>query len=81
LWANYFKMVAHKDLMLFRYNIEIILIDTGVGRVPTGKRAKRIIELLIKEHFSEHKNNIATDYKSNLICRSELFINKEGYLV
>jgi eukaryotic translation initiation factor 2C len=81
LWANYFEMVAHKDLILFRYSIEIIPIDTGVGRVPTGKRAKRVIELLVEEHFSEHKNSIATDYKSNLICRSELPIDEEGYLV
>jgi hypothetical protein len=74
-------MVAYKDLMLFRYSIEIIPVNTGVRRVLTGKRAKRVIELLIKKHFSEHKNSITTDYKSNLICRSELFINKEGYLV
>ena len=81
LWANYFEMVAHKDLMLFRYSIEIIPVDARVGRVPTGKRAKRVIELLVEEHFSEYKNNIATDYKSNLICRSELPIDEEGYLV
>jgi hypothetical protein len=74
-------MVTHKDLMLFCYSIEIIPINAGVGRVPTGKRAKRVIELLVEEHFSEHKNSIATDYKSNLICRSELFIDEEEYLV
>jgi len=81
LWANYFEIAAHKDLLLFRYSIEIIPVDSGVGRVPTGKRAKRVIELLVEEHFSEHKNSIATDYKSNLICRSELPIDEEGYLV
>jgi hypothetical protein len=74
-------MIVHKDLILFRYSIEIIPIDTRVRRVPTSKRAKRVIELLIKEHFSKYKNNITTDYKSNLICRSELSINEEGYLV
>ncbi|KAH6691806.1 putative RNA interference and gene silencing protein [Leptodontidium sp. MPI-SDFR-AT-0119] len=79
LWANYFEIVAHKDSMLFRYSIEIIPVDTGVGRAPTSKRAKRVIELLVEEHFSEHKNSIATDYKSNLICRLELPI--EEYLV
>jgi len=81
LWANYFEMVAHQDLMLFRYSIEIIPVGAGVGRVPSGKRAKRVIELLVEEHFSEYKNSIATDYKSNLICRLELSISKEGYLV
>ncbi|KAF8847869.1 putative RNA interference and gene silencing protein [Acephala macrosclerotiorum] len=81
LWANYFEMVTHKDLILFRYSIEIIPVDDGVGRVPTGKKTKRVIELLIEEHFSEHKYGIATDYKSNLICRSELPIDEDGYLV
>jgi hypothetical protein len=49
--------------------------------VPTGKRAKRVIKLFVEEHFSEHKNSITTDYKSNLICKSELFIDKKGYFV
>ncbi|KAH6717463.1 ribonuclease H-like domain-containing protein [Leptodontidium sp. MPI-SDFR-AT-0119] len=70
-----------EDLMLFRYSIEIIPVNTRVGRVPTSKKAKRVTELLVKKHFSKHKNNITTDYKLNLICRSELPINKEGYLV
>jgi hypothetical protein len=67
--------------MLFRYSIEIIPVDAEVRRVPTSKRAKRVIKLLVKKHFSKHKNSIATDYKSNLIYKSELFIDKEGYLV
>jgi ribosomal protein L31E len=81
LWANYFKIVAYKDLILFCYSIEIIPINARVGRVPTSKRAKRVIELLIKEYFSKYKNSITIDYKLNLICRLELSINEEGYLI
>lgn len=79
LWANYFEMIAPMDLTLFRYSIEIR--PDEAGRVPTGKRAKRIIGLLIEEHFPQYRNRIATDYKANLICKSELPIDEEGYQV
>ncbi len=77
LWANYFEMIAPMDLILFRYKIEIM--HGGAGRVPTGKRAKRIIELLLEKHFPQYRNSIATDYESNLIFRLELPIDKEEY--
>src|SRR6266536_2841590 len=64
LWANYFELVAGGDLLLFRYSIEIM--PDEAGRRPTGKRARRIVELLLEEHFSAYRNSIATDYKSNL---------------
>jgi eukaryotic translation initiation factor 2C len=79
LWANYFEMIAPMDLMLFRYSIEIKANEAG--RKPTGKKAKRIVELLIEEHFPQYRYSIATDYKSNLICRSELPIEEEEYRV
>lgn len=79
LWANYFELVAPPDLLLFRYNVEILPDDAG--RKPTGKRAKRIVELLLEEHFSAHLASIATDYKSNLVCRFELPIDEEPYSV
>src|ERR1700730_16338141 len=79
LWANYFETVAPMDLILFRYSIEIM--PDEAGRVPTGKRAKRIVELLIEEHFPQHRGAIATDYKANIICRSELPIDEEEYPV
>ena len=79
LWANYFEMVVSMNLMLFRYGIEIRADESG--RKPTGKKAKRIVELLIEEHFPSHEHGIATDYKSNLICRTELLIDTAGYRV
>ncbi|TVY84069.1 Protein argonaute [Lachnellula suecica] len=80
LWANYFEVIAPKDLILFRYSIAVLPVDPG-DRNPVGKKAKRVIELLIEEHFSEHKPDIATDYKSNMISKSELSVNEDGYLV
>jgi eukaryotic translation initiation factor 2C len=77
--ANYFEMIAPMDLILFRYSIEIR--PDQAGRVPTGKRAKRIVELFIEEHFPQHQGSIVTDYKANLICRSELPIDEEEYVV
>jgi hypothetical protein len=58
-----------KDLALFH------------GRILNGKRAKRVIELFVKEYFPECQDSLAIDYKSNLISRSELRIGKEGCLV
>jgi len=77
LWANYFELVAPPDLLLFRYSIEILPDDAG--RRPTGKKAKRIVELLLEEHLSLHRSSVATDYKSNLVCRFEIPINEETY--
>jgi eukaryotic translation initiation factor 2C len=79
LWANYFELVAPPDLLLFRYSIEVLPDDAG--RKPTGKRLKRIVELLLEEHLSAYRTSIATDYKSNLVCRFELPIEEESYHV
>jgi hypothetical protein len=79
LWANFFELIAPMDLILFRYSIDIR--PDGAGRTPTGKKVKRIVELLIEEHFPQHTHSIATDYKSNLICRSELQIEEDEYRV
>lgn len=79
LWANYFEMIAPIDLILFRYSIDIRADEAG--RKPTGKKVKRIIELLIEDQFPQYRYSIATDYKSNLICKSELPIEQEEYRV
>lgn len=79
LWANYFAMEAPKDLLLFRYSIEL-LYDRSKG-APVGKKLKRIVELLLEEHFSAYQNLIATDFKSNLICKAVLPIPKDIYRV
>ncbi|KAL9596726.1 MAG: hypothetical protein Q9219_005601 [cf. Caloplaca sp. 3 TL-2023] len=79
LWTNYFKLASDGDLTLYRYSIDIGP-DVG-GRVPKGKKAKRIVQLLLEEHLQLHQNSIATDYKSNIISRDDIEVEKEGYLV
>ena len=79
LWTNYFKLVSDSDLVLFRYSIEIS--SEGVGRTPAGKKAKRVVQLLLEEHLQPYQNDIVTDFRSNLISRNELEIWEEGYLV
>ncbi|KAI0812108.1 putative RNA interference and gene silencing protein [Xylaria sp. FL0064] len=79
LWANYFNLCSTNDLDLYRYSIDIAA--NGTGRRPAGKKAKQIVKLLIDEHFLPHKQNIATDFKSNLISRDELDVEEDRYLV
>ena len=79
LWANYFEMAAPMDLVLFRYSIEIL--PAAGGRVPVGRKAKRVIEILCEEHFAAYQHILATDCKSNLICKSELPLEEQGYVI
>lgn len=70
LWANYFAMTADKSkLDLRRYAVNVL----PQGNVtPAGKKLKRIVELLIEDHFAAHKRDIVSDYKSNIISMVEL---------
>lgn len=79
LWTNYFKLASDGDLVLYRYMIDIK--PEGTGRVPAGKKAKRVVQLLLEENFQPHRNDIATDFKSNLISRNDFEVEEEGYLV
>lgn len=79
LWTNYFSPHSQKDLELYRYSVAITA--DSKGRVPVGKKAKRIVQLLLEEHFLPHGHNIATDFKSNLISRHEVELEKDEYLV
>lgn len=76
LWANYFKLYSKKEVELYRYSITIE--PEGRGRAPVGKKAKRIIQLLLEDHlFQSYGTNITTDFKSNLISRVELDLDEE----
>ena len=77
LWANYFEFVSSGDLVLYRYSIEIR--PEKDKKTPAGKKARRIVQLLIEEHFLPH--DIATDFKSTLISRNSLQIEDDGYIV
>ncbi|KAK2752575.1 hypothetical protein FQN55_006688 [Onygenales sp. PD_40] len=70
LWANYFEMVSRKDLNLHRYAVQV---QQGQDpRMPSGRKLKRIIEIVLEENFGNMKDRIATDYKSMLVCRTAL---------
>ncbi|KAH8691555.1 ribonuclease H-like domain-containing protein [Talaromyces proteolyticus] len=76
LWANYFNLHSKKDVEFYRYSVTIAADSRG--RVPVGKKVKRIIQLLLEDHlFGSYGSNIATDFKSNLICRVELDLDEE----
>ena len=79
LWTNYFKLVSDGDLTLYRYNIEIS--SDGVGRAPVGKKAKRVVQLLLEEHLQLYQSDIATDFRSTLVSRNDIEVWEEGYLV
>lgn len=71
-------MAADQDLTLYRYNITIAA--DAVGRQPTGRKLRRIFELLIEEHFAHRKEQIATDFKSMIVCKSDLKIEAKQKL-
>ncbi|KAI9773827.1 MAG: hypothetical protein M1840_006052 [Geoglossum simile] len=75
LLANYFEVVLSKDLVLYRYNVEIL--PDASGKTPVGGKLKRIFQLLIERHFGELRDDIATDFKCTLICKSRLSISNE----
>lgn len=78
LWTNYFNLDYPDNLELYRYEVSI----AGGGREPpVGKKAKRIIQLLLEEHFLPHIHNIAADFKLNLISRDKLDIKEDPYHV
>ncbi|KAI9780847.1 MAG: hypothetical protein M1839_006474 [Geoglossum umbratile] len=75
LWANYFELVSNKDLVLYRYVVDVH--PDAAGKAPTGGKLRRLFQLLIEQHFEEFRNYIATDYKSMIICRSQLEITEK----
>lgn len=79
LWTNYFKLVSDGDLTLYCYSIEIS--SDGVGRAPVGKKAKRVVQLLLEEHLQLYRNDIATDFRSTMISKTDIEVEGDGYLV
>ena len=69
LWANYFHLQINPDLSLHKYRIEV---RSKTGSEPKGQKLHRLIDLLIKGHFSDKQNGIATDYKRTLIAIGDL---------
>ncbi|KAI1429223.1 RNA interference and gene silencing protein [Xylaria sp. FL1777] len=79
LWTNHFNLYSNNDLELYRYSVDIMA--GSKGRTPVGKKAKRIVQLLLEEHFLPSKHNIATDFRSNMISRDELDVKEDEYII
>ncbi|GAD99066.1 RNA interference and gene silencing protein [Paecilomyces variotii No. 5] len=79
LWANHLHLIPKGDLLLHRYSVDISL-DEG-GRRPAGKKLRRLVQLLLEEHFAKYAQQIATDFKSNLISQQKLQLDDSGYHV
>ena len=77
LWTNYFKFVSDGDLTLYRYSVEIS--PDGAGRATAGKKAKRVVQLLLEKHLQLYRNDVATDFRSTMISRNDIEI--PAYLV
>jgi N-terminal domain of argonaute/Argonaute linker 1 domain len=71
LWANYMELVTKADVPgCFRYS-------TDIGKARQGqelsvRKCRRIIELLLEQHFAADRSKIATDSRSNIVSSSEL---------
>lgn len=70
LYANYFELSTDSRQVLFRYNTEIL--PDQAGRKPSQRKAKQIIQLFLDQHLLQYQNNIASDYRSNIISQIEL---------
>jgi len=75
LWTNYFNLMVNGELLLHRYSIEVV--GQRANRTPTGKKLKRIVQLFIEEHLAQYGHDIVTDFKSNLLTKSELELEEE----
>lgn len=70
LFANYMNLAIEQGLEFFRY-----AIDIGPGsdkKVPSVKRCKRLVQLLLEEHFANERGHVATDSRTNLISAKKL---------
>lgn len=67
VFTNYFTISAKKDLVLFRYHVEVI----AVNKAPKASKlkTKRIISLLLE---SADFQGVATDFGSMIVSANEL---------
>jgi eukaryotic translation initiation factor 2C len=79
LWTNYFQMTSLVNQTLYRYSIEVSAARGG--RSASGKKLKRIIQLLIEQHLLQYSNDIVSDFKANILCTTELALKQAEYEV
>jgi hypothetical protein len=70
LYANYMDLTVKGGVKCYRYSIDI-----GPGpdkKVPSIKRCKRLVQLLLEEHFADGRGHIATDSRANMVSSKKL---------
>ena len=70
LYANYMDLTVKGGVKCYRYSIDI-----GPGpdkKVPSIKRCKRLVQLLLEEHFAAERGHIATDSRANMVSSKKL---------
>ncbi|OQU96381.1 PAZ domain-containing protein [Cladophialophora immunda] len=77
LWTNYMAVASSASLVLQRYHLEIL--PDGAGRQPKGKKARRLVELLLEDHLAQYKDKVATDFRSTLISSTKLDLVGDNY--
>ncbi|KIW12117.1 hypothetical protein PV08_09391 [Exophiala spinifera] len=70
LWTNHFELTGLGDLAVYRYAVDVA--PDRNGRAPGRKRQRRIVQLMIEDHFADQKLNITTDFSSNMISNISL---------
>lgn len=75
LFANYMEIASSLRQHVYRYNTEVQPGDKG--RVPSLKKMRQIIRLLLEQHFPDQLNAIATDFRSTLISVNQLKATEE----
>ena len=66
LWANYVQMTPLPSLCLYRYNV-------SVSPSAVGRKLTQIVRLLLEaDELVDLRQDIVTDYKSNLVARRRL---------
>jgi hypothetical protein len=79
LWANYFNMASFVRQPLYRYSIEVV--SARDKKNPAGKKLKRVIQLFLDEHLAQDKHQTVTDFKSTLLSKTELDLDRVEYQV
>lgn len=71
LWANYFKLQASQDLVLYQYSM-------SVTPEAAGRKLDQIVRLFLESpEFQTLQSDIATDFRSTLIARQKLSVPSE----
>ena len=74
LWANYFELVPPPDLLLHRYAVKVTEKAAG-NKKPTdvvGKKLNQAFRLILElPPFRDHRKDVVTDFKAQLMSRVE----------